>query len=73
VKTRKKTKPFDCVASKRKAQSRIYRKIKGMTSQQEAAYFHRAVKNGPFAELWKELATQGRKAHGSGKLARRSA
>lgn len=66
-------KPFDCVASKRKAQSRIYRKIKGMTAEQEAAYFERATRNGPFARMWKELVAKGRKASSSGKLVRRSA
>ena len=74
MKARRKTnKRFDCVASKREAQSRIYRKIKGMTPEEEAAYFDRAVKNGPFREMWSELAQQGRRAVGSGKLRRRSA
>ncbi len=65
--------PFDCLASKRKAQSRIYRKIKGLSAEQEAAYFERATRGGPFARRWKELVERGRKANGSGKLIRRSA
>jgi hypothetical protein len=74
VKAGKKTeKSFDCVASKRKAQSRIYRKIKGMTIEQEADYFDKATRSGPFARMWQELVAKGRKARGSGKLARRSA
>jgi hypothetical protein len=74
VRAPKKTeKSFDCIASKRKAQSRIYRKIKGMTSEQEAVYFDRATRSGPFAQMWRELVAKGRKARGSGKLARRSA
>jgi len=74
VKPAKKTeKSFDCLASKRKAQSHIYRKIRGMTSEQEAVYFDKATRNGPFAQMWQELVAKGRKARGSGKLARRSA
>jgi hypothetical protein len=74
VKAGKKTeKSFDCVASKRKAQSRIYRKIRGMTSEQEAVYLDKTKRNGPFAQMWQELVAKGRKARGSGKLTRRSA
>jgi hypothetical protein len=58
---------FDCVASKRKAQARIYRKIKGLTAKQEAAYFDQATQTGPFAQLWRELVAKGRKAGASGK------
>jgi hypothetical protein len=63
-------KAFDCVAFKRKAQERIYRKIRHLSAEQEAAYFDRATKAGPFAELWNELVAKGRKTTISGKLAR---
>jgi hypothetical protein len=70
VKTRKKTeKSFDCVASKRNAQARIYRRIKGLTPRQEAAYFDKATQSGPFARMWKELVAKDRKVRTSGKLA----
>jgi len=70
VKARKKTdKQFDCVASKRKAQSRIYRKIKGVSAAGEAAYFDQATRNGPFAEMWRELVAKGRKARATGRVA----
>ena len=50
MKTKKKIeKPFDCVGSKRKAQARIYRRIKGLGNEEEAAYFNKAVQKGPFA------------------------
>ncbi|HSZ54731.1 MAG TPA: hypothetical protein VK797_03675 [Tepidisphaeraceae bacterium] len=68
--TKKDRKPFDCVESKRRAQSRIYRRIEGMTADQEAAYFDRATRGGPFAQLWQELVTDGRKARTSGRLSR---
>jgi hypothetical protein len=77
VKTRKKIeKSFDSVASKRKAQARIYRRIKGLPPKQEAASFDKATKSGPFARMWKELVAKDRKARTSGKLtspARRTA
>lgn len=56
---------FDCVASKRKAQARIYRKIKGMTAEEELAYFDRATRKGPFAKMWSGLVAKGRKARAS--------
>jgi hypothetical protein len=60
VRTKKKIeKPFDCVASKRKAQSRIYRRIKGMTPGEEAAYFDRATREGSFADMWAKLVAGG--------------
>jgi hypothetical protein len=69
VKTRKKTeKPFDCVADKRHAQSRIYRKIKGKTAEQEVAYFDQATESGPFAQMWAKLIAGRRRANGSGRL-----
>jgi hypothetical protein len=69
-------KSFDSVASKRKAQSRIYRKIRGMTPAEEAAYFEMATRSGPFAKMWQELVAKGRKAPAYGRLsshARRTA
>jgi hypothetical protein len=68
VNTKKKSdKPFDCITSKRKAQSRIHRKIKGMTAEDEIAYFDRAVRTGPFAQMWEGLVKKGRKARTSGR------
>jgi hypothetical protein len=69
MKTRKKIeRQFDCVASKHKAQSRIYRKLKGKTVEQEAAHFQDAVVKGPFADMWAKLVADGRKATTSGRL-----
>jgi hypothetical protein len=74
VKTGKKNKkPFDCVEFKRKAQARIYRKIKGMTAKQEAAYFDQAASNGPFGDIWRNLVAKNRKAAPLGRVSRRSA
>jgi hypothetical protein len=69
VKSKKKiSKPFDCVGFKRRAQARIFRKIKGLTAEQEFAYFDKATRTGPFAQLWSELVAKGRKTRASGRL-----
>jgi hypothetical protein len=43
------------VALKRRAQERIYRDTKGMTPEQEIAYFDRAVRSGPLAGFWQRV------------------
>ena len=48
-------KRFDCVAFKRRAQARIYERIKDLTPEEEAAWFRRAAESGPFAEWWRSL------------------
>lgn len=47
-----KGKSFDCMAFKRAAQAEIYQQIKGMTHEQEIAYFRKAAANGPLAKFW---------------------
>lgn len=58
----KKQKTFDCVASKRKAQERIYRRIRGLSHAEELAYFKQAVESGPLAEFWRKASKAGRDA-----------
>ncbi len=36
-------KTFDCMAMKRKAQERIYQETRGLSRDEELAYFHRAA------------------------------
>ena len=48
-----KTKAFDCIEMKRRAQARIYERIKDMTPEEEIDYFDRAARSGPLAE-WLE-------------------
>ncbi len=43
---------FDCVEMKRRIQERIYEETKGMSTEEIAAYFHRRVEQGPFADVW---------------------
>lgn len=61
-------KSFDCVQSKRRAQSRIYHQIRGKTPQQEAAYFDAAMRSGPFSKFWEKLELEGRKAQAPSRL-----
>ena len=51
MKTKSK-KSFDCVEFKRRAQARIYGKIKGLTPQEEIAYFKQAAREGPLGAWW---------------------
>ncbi|GEM_PF-587545 len=48
-------KEFDCIEMKRKAQLEIYEEIKGMTPDEEIAYFRKAVETGSLGEWWKQL------------------
>ena len=41
-------KAFDCVEMKRKAQAEIYEETRGLSREEELAYYHRAA-----AEFWK--------------------
>ena len=53
----KKPRDFECVAFKRRAQARIYSEIKGLSADEEIAYFRRRVLTGPFAKLWKRISS----------------
>jgi|RhiMetdeSRZDD1v2_1073273.scaffolds.fasta_scaffold1710109_2 hypothetical protein len=46
---------FDCIAFKRRVQAEIYEETKGMTHEEEIAYFHRRVAEGPFGKWWGSL------------------
>lgn len=53
--TPKTKKKFDCVESKRQAQERIYEETKGMSHQEEIAYFEHNAMSGPFGNLWRQI------------------
>jgi hypothetical protein len=53
--TKKIEKTFDCVEFKRRVQSEIYDDIKGMTFEQEQAYFERRASTGKLGEWWKRI------------------
>lgn len=48
-------KPFDCVEFKRRVQLRIYEDIRGMSHDEERAYFEEQAAHGPLAEWWQRV------------------
>jgi hypothetical protein len=55
MKRRRPTKRFDCIAFKRQAQMEIYEEIKGLSREEEIAYFRRQAATGPLGNFWKAL------------------
>ena len=55
---------FDCTAFKQRAQSKIYEEVKDLSADEELAYFRRRVETGPFAKLWRSLASKTRVPRG---------
>ena len=53
MKTTDVKKDFDCVEFKRRAQARIYKRIKDLSPEEEIDYFRKAAEEGPLAESWK--------------------
>jgi len=53
------SKSFDCVEFKRQAQRRIYRDIKGMTPEQEIAYFEKHAEEGKLGDWWTQIKAAG--------------
>lgn len=51
---KKTNKKFDCLTFKRKAQRRIYKKIKDLSPADEVKYFRGRAASGPFGEWWKK-------------------
>lgn len=48
-------KKFDCIAFKRTAQLAIYEEIKGMTREEETAYFRSRAESGPLGGWWRNI------------------
>lgn len=46
---------LDCIALKRQIQSNIYEQIKGMTPEEEIAFFQKRAEQGPFGDLYRSL------------------
>jgi len=61
MKTTRPKKAFDCVEFKRRAQARIYERIKDLSPEEEIDYFRKAAEEGPLGESWK--AAQGQAQH----------
>jgi hypothetical protein len=52
-------KAFDCLTYKRRVQSEIYDEIKGLSRQEERAYFQRRAEQGPLGQWWKRVMATG--------------
>ena len=46
---------IDCVAMKRKAQADIAKVTRGMTHEEEIAYYERSASTGAMGEFWRSL------------------
>lgn len=60
MKTTEVKKNFDCVEFKRKAQARIYERIKDLSPEEEVEYFRKAAEEGSLGEWWKALKNRSR-------------
>ena len=65
MKRRRQGKGFDCIEFKRKAQAEIYGKIKGLSPEEEIAYFRRRAATGPLGKFWKALERRSQAEAGS--------
>jgi hypothetical protein len=65
MRQRRTAKGFDCIAFKRRAQAEIYEEIKGLSPEEEIAYFRRQAAAGPFGKLWKALERRSQAESGS--------
>lgn len=52
------TKPFDCMAFKRRVQEEIYAETQGLSASQQVEYFRRHAATGPLGLWWQSLRTQ---------------
>jgi hypothetical protein len=58
-------KGFDCIAFKRHAQAEIYEEIKGLSPEEEIAYFRLRAATGSLGKLWKALERRSQGVAGS--------
>ena len=49
------TKHFDCVAFKRRAQSKVYEDTRQMTVAEQVEYFRRRARSGALGSWWKRV------------------
>ena len=56
------TKRFDCVAFKRRAQSKVYEDTRQMTVAEQVEYFRRRARSGALGTWWKSVSPAGVKS-----------
>ena len=57
-------KSFDCLAYKERIQLEVYEDIKGMSFEEERAYFRRRAEQGPLGQWWKRVRGGGQTPRG---------
>jgi hypothetical protein len=55
----KSEKTFDCIQYKRQVQSEIYEQVRGMSREQEIAYFQQQADSGALGPWWKRIKARG--------------
>jgi len=58
--------PFDALAFKEKVQAELYKATKGMTREEERAFYREGVRTGPLAGLWARVEAQSKARAGAG-------
>ena len=46
---------FDCIAFKRRVQSKVYEETKHLTLEDQVTYFRKKANSGPLGKWWKRL------------------
>jgi pyridoxine/pyridoxamine 5'-phosphate oxidase len=55
MQTPKSEKPFDCVAFKRRAQTKIYEETHAMIAEEQVAYFRKRALRGALGAWWQRV------------------
>ena len=63
-----KTKTFDCVEFKRRAQSRFYEATQKLSADQRREHIRGILETGPLAEFWERVTQQSRTAPKAGRM-----
>jgi len=52
---RKAEKTFDCLEYKDRVQQEIYKEIRGLSPEEQIAYYNRSAEKGPIAKWWRVI------------------
>ena len=66
--TAPKTKTFDCVEFKHRAQTRLDEATRELSADQRREHIRRILETGPLAEFWERVTQQSRTAPKAGRL-----
>ena len=66
--TAPKTKTFDCIEFKRRAQIRLYEATRELSADRRREHIRRILETGPLAEFWERVTQQSPTAPKAGRL-----